>query len=174
MKTWTDGTCDSCNQPAYAHGEGYGGDVFHSCAYCGWFSEDEDSYTLKVNPDPDQALLIRMMDVINHLRGQSNLHEVRKGLCDMIEMMRVGRAEEFRYVPEGKWYGDENWMAVTVRSFATVTEAKAFLHEWEQECYRDGDTFPQKTRIAEYPVEHFTQDSLLKETSTTQSNQEEE
>jgi hypothetical protein len=168
MQTWTNGTCDGCGQPALQHGYGDGGDCYESCAYCGWFSEDEDSYDLCVNANPDQALLIRMMNVINHLRGRGNLHTIGRGLTDLIDMMRVGHPVVYHYTPEGKWYGDERWTPLTGRTFTTRTEVDAWLREWEQECYRDGDTFPQKTRIVEKEVPSA---SLLKQASLTEKEE---
>ena len=61
-------TCEVCNQRLEASGHPYG-DVFLSCTYCGWFSEEEDGESTYLNAEPTVKMLVEVIDLMNHLQS---------------------------------------------------------------------------------------------------------
>lgn len=139
MQTWkSDSTCDGCGQHITSSGYGYGGDVYDGCSYCGWFSEAEDSYNMQVNPAPDQALLIRLMNMVSI--GERMLRQESKSwydeplwqlMLDLKQAMRVGHdtvyiiKERFEDGSATQWIG----------THSTQTEAEEAIRrrDWANE-----------------------------------------
>lgn len=139
MQTWkSNSTCDGCGQHITSSGHGYGGDVYNGCSYCGWFSEAEDSYNMQVNPAPDQALLIRLMNMVSigerMLRQASDLwydDPLWQLMLDLKQAMRVGHDTE--YVIKERF--EDNSEAQWIGTYGTQTEAEEAIRrrDWANE-----------------------------------------
>lgn len=152
MQTWTSSnTCDGCGQHIQSSGYGYGGDVYDGCKYCGWFSEAEETYDMRVNPEPDQALLIRLMDMVSigerMLRQKSDRwydNPLWQLMLDLKQAMRVGHDTE--YVIKERFEDDSE--AQWIGTYGTQTEAEEAIRrrDWANEEYGYW-TEPSKTWV---------------------------
>lgn len=161
MQTWkSNRTCDGCGQHITSSGYGHGGDVYDGCSYCGWFSEAEETYDMQVNPAPDQALLIRLMDMVSI--GERTLRQASKSwyddplwqlMFDLKQAMRVGHdtvyviKERFEDDSETQWTG----------TYLTMTEAQEAIRQqnWANE---ERGYWPEPSKVWVHAIDKPTID----------------
>jgi hypothetical protein len=140
MQTWeSNRTCDGCGQHIQSSGYGNGGDIYDGCSYCGWFSEAEETYDMRVNPEPDQALLIRLMNMVSigerMLRQESERwydEPLWQLMLDLKQAMRVGH--DTVYIIKER-FDDTLNVAQWIGTYGTRTEAEEAIRrrDWANE-----------------------------------------
>ena len=117
-------TCEVCNQRLEASGHPYG-DVFLSCTYCGWFSEEEDGESTYLNTEPTVKMLVEVIDLMNYLQSQMKHNDTVNEITRAVKAcLRTNVNKDYRLQVE--MYDDDgrfSWEDYSEKRFATKAQA---------------------------------------------------
>lgn len=129
MNTWESMTeCHHCGEFLRASGSRHGGDVYHSCTYCGWFSEEDDSESTYLNLEPTKDTLVHVIDLVNYMQERMR-NDNTDDVYDLARAIKLSlRTNVSKHYQVQVRDDDGEWSAMTDDRFATHIEARMWAH----------------------------------------------